>query len=170
MDVELESILIKARELDKNLKNSFSYNSYIEEWASENIKFDQNQNKNDKNGEFANGNFFPSKDALINPDIIKELVISLYDDVQKLKSKNKNITTPQIRSAINKQKYSLLRNKYLFIFNKLTTCKMDPPYYKDFLIDMLHAQKKIINGGDVDKIEAAIEARFLYYNNKTNRT
>ena len=44
---------------------------------------------------------------------------------------------------------------------------MDPPYYKDFLMDMLDAQKQIIDGGDVDEIEAAIEARFLYYN-KTN--
>ena len=62
MDLDI-SMLIKAKELDKNLKTSFSY---IEEWAAKNIKIDQIDQNQNKNGEFTNGNFYPSKNALIN--------------------------------------------------------------------------------------------------------
>ena len=93
---------------------------------------------------------------------VKAWVNTLYKDVQSLKEKNPKITTQQIRNQMQ-NKHHKLKKKYLFIFNKIAIDVMKPSFYIEVVNDMCDAQQQIMEGKNVDEVEAALEARFLFY-------
>ena len=161
-DEELNILLTKAKAIDKSFVNEASI---VETWANQFIDIWTNKQKNKEKkekGEFTNGMYYPNKKYLRNPMKVKAWVNTLYKDVQSLKEKNPNITTHEIRNQMQNHHHQL-KKYYNFIFNKIAIDVMKPSFYIEMINDMCDAQQQIIKGKNVDEVEAALEARFLFY-------
>ena len=160
---ELNMVLARAKALDKSFTNA---ESPLEVWAKRyGVNIWANKHKKE-DGEFTNGMYFPNSKYLRDPQEIKEWVNDLNRDVRAAIEENPTITSKELFYAMEKN-HSKLKTYYSFIYKTIACNPMYPVFYVDIVNDMCDAQKKIREGGNVDEIEAQLEARFLYYKKKS---
>lgn len=156
---ELNMVLARAKALDKTFTNQ---ESPLEVWARKfGVDIWANKKKQD-DGEFTNGMYFPNSKHLRDPQEVKVWANSLHQDVTNAIEANPTLTSQELFYAMDKNHHKL--NKYYpFIYRTIASNPMQPTFYVDMLNDMCDAQTKIREGGNVDRIEAELEARFLHY-------
>jgi hypothetical protein len=155
-------VLARAKALDKTFTNQ---ESPLEVWARKfGVDIWANKKKQD-DGEFTNGMYFPNSKHLRDPQEVKAWANSLHQDVTNAIEAEPEISSRELFEVMQEAHHKL--NKYYpFIYRTIASNPMKPTFYVDMLNDMCDAQTKIREGGNVDEIEAQLEARFLYYKNK----
>ena len=162
---ELNMILARAKSLDKTFTIT---ESPMEERARKfGVDAFATKKKTD-DGEFTNGMYFPNSKHLRDPQEVKEWANALHQDVLSAIEHDPEITSEGLFRCME-ESHSKLKTYYSFIYKTIASNPIKPPFYINMLNDMCDAQTKIRNGGNVDKIEAELEARFLYYK-KRNAT
>lgn len=159
---ELNMVLARAKALDKAFTNQ---ESPLEVWAR---KFGAdiwaNKKKQD-DGEFTNGMYFPNSKHLRDPQEVKVWANALHQDVTNAIQAEPDISSQELCQIMQEAHFKM--NKYYpFIYRTIAANPMKPTFYVDMLNDMFNAQIKIREGGNVDHIEAELEARFLHYKTK----
>lgn len=154
----MEKLLQLAREADSKFQ---AQNTPLDDWLDVH-RLDVWATKNDglDEGEFTNGAYYPDKKHIKDPRKTKQWGNDLYTAVQELVRDYPGITTKGIREHLSADpKYVDILDTFQYIFEVITTHPIQPPYYMEMFNRMCDAQVRILDGGDVDIIEAELEAR-----------
>ena len=160
---ELNMVLVRAKLLDKTFTNE---ESPLEAWARR-FGADIWANKTKKDdGEFTNGMYFPNSKHLRDPQEVKRWANALHQDVTNAIEANPELSSHELFDIMQENHHKM--NKYYpFIYRTIASNPMKPTFYVEMFNDMCDAQTKIRKGGNVDHIEAELEARFLHYKKKS---
>lgn len=165
IDLEMEKALEEARKADQTFQvEPTSLDNWLNKFGIDPFSTQPKSRLDEQGGETIDGKYYPNPRTLRDPQLVKQWAELLYKDVLELIVQDPEIPSHQIRSVLMVKEVHLDIIKYYpYIFERITSNPLNPPYYMKILRRMCDAQTRIRQGENVDQVEAELQAYFMKY-------
>lgn len=165
IEAELNMALAQAEAMDAEFEIQPTFvDDWLEEFGVDPFSTKPKKNFDEDGGEIIDGKVYPAERTLRDPLQIKGWANALYMDKLNLVVETPDMPSAQIRVMLSiKECHSNLLKYYPYIFERITSNPMNPPFYMKILNRMCDARQRIREGEDVDKVEAELQAYLMKY-------